>query len=56
MLICPKCEEYTLSTMCPKCKSPTRSPGPSKFSPEDRYGEYRRRLKKENANRGAKDD
>lgn len=42
-----KCGTYTLSQICPLCKSETKSPHPAKFSPEDPYGEYRRKLKKE---------
>ncbi|MBI1971884.1 MAG: nucleolar RNA-binding Nop10p family protein [Candidatus Aenigmarchaeota archaeon] len=33
---------YTLKETCPKCGSKTRSVHPMKFSPEDRYGKYRR--------------
>lgn len=32
---------------CPKCGSKTVSPAPAKYSPEDPYGEYRRKAKKE---------
>ena len=44
---CPSCGRYTLKDRCPECGEPTVSPIPPRFSPEDRYGEYRRRLKKE---------
>ncbi|MBI0583344.1 MAG: RNA-protein complex protein Nop10 [Methanomassiliicoccus sp.] len=44
---CPRCVEYTLSDQCPRCGSRTDTPIPPRFSPEDRYGEYRRRLRKE---------
>ncbi|MHA1785067.1 MAG: RNA-protein complex protein Nop10 [Candidatus Helarchaeota archaeon] len=44
---CPKCGEYTLSEVCPKCNTITKNPNPAKFSIQDNYGEYRRRLKKE---------
>ncbi|MBM4237358.1 MAG: RNA-protein complex protein Nop10 [Euryarchaeota archaeon] len=44
---CPKCQEYTLGETCPGCSSETIVPIPPKFSPEDKYGEYRRRLRKE---------
>jgi len=33
--------------VCGRCCSRTETPIPPRFSPEDRYGEYRRRLKKE---------
>jgi H/ACA ribonucleoprotein complex subunit 3 len=32
---------------CPKCGGATIMAMPAKYSPDDRYGEYRRRLKKE---------
>jgi len=44
---CPHCNEYTLMETCPKCGGATVMPMPAKYSPEDRYGEYRRRLKRE---------
>lgn len=44
---CPKCETYTMEKICPKCTSPTYPPKPAKFSPEDPYGDYRRKAKKE---------
>ena len=44
---CVKCGEYTLrQDKCPYCGSPLRCPHPAKFSPEDRYGKYRRMLRK----------
>ena len=30
---------------CQKCGKPTGSPKPAKFSPEDKYGDYRRKAK-----------
>lgn len=43
---CTVCGRYTLrQSACPSCGSPVRSPHPPKFSPEDRYGPYRRRMK-----------
>lgn len=44
---CPECSEYTMGETCGRCGSKTEVPIPSRFSPEDRYGEYRRKLKKE---------
>ncbi len=44
---CSSCREYTLREQCPKCGGTTLMTMPAKYSPEDRYGEYRRRLKKE---------
>jgi H/ACA ribonucleoprotein complex subunit 3 len=46
MAKCMECGAYTYSDVCPKCSGKTASPHPSRFSPEDRYGKYRRRLKK----------
>jgi len=43
---CEVCGAYTLNReRCPYCGGRVRVPHPPKFSPEDRYGEYRRRLK-----------
>lgn len=36
---------YTLAATCPTCGKATAQPGPAKYSPEDRYGKYRRQLK-----------
>jgi len=47
MKICPKCNKYTLKDLCPLCNSPAVNPHPPKFSPEDKYGKYRRLIKKE---------
>ncbi len=44
---CQKCEEYTLEDPCPRCGCATDRAGPARYSPEDRYGQYRRALKKE---------
>jgi len=44
---CPSCGMYTLKDVCPDCGERTVSPIPPRFSPEDRYGRYRRQLKKE---------
>jgi len=44
---CPACGEYTLKDTCPKCGGITFMPMPATYSPEDRYGKYRRKLKKE---------
>jgi H/ACA ribonucleoprotein complex subunit 3 len=43
---CPDCNTYTLKIECGKCSSETRIPKPARYSPEDKYGEYRRKLKK----------
>ena len=33
---------YTLSLTCPVCGGPTSIAHPARFSPEDKYGTYRR--------------
>jgi len=42
---CFRCGIYTLKDKCPKCGEKTRTPHPPKFSPEDKYGKYRRMAK-----------
>ncbi|AFL94669.1 putative H/ACA RNA-protein complex component Nop10p [Thermococcus cleftensis] len=44
---CPSCGRYTLRETCPVCGEKTKVAHPPRFSPEDPYGEYRRRLKRE---------
>ena len=43
---CPTCQEFTLKEACPRCGARATDPRPAKFSPEDPYGEYRRKLKR----------
>ncbi|MEL9940073.1 MAG: RNA-protein complex protein Nop10 [Ignisphaera sp.] len=38
---CPNCKTYTLKEICPKCGNKTIVPHPPRFSPEDKYVEYR---------------
>jgi len=42
---CRACGTYTLKDACPACGEPAGNPMPPRYSPEDRYGVYRRRLK-----------
>ncbi|MEL9999669.1 MAG: RNA-protein complex protein Nop10 [Thermoplasmata archaeon] len=44
---CPKCKTYTLKDFCPKCGNATVYIAPPRFSPVDKYGEYRRKFKME---------
>ncbi|NOZ76659.1 MAG: RNA-protein complex protein Nop10 [Euryarchaeota archaeon] len=44
---CKACNIYTLKEQCPSCGRPTSNPRPARFSPEDPYGAYRRKLKLE---------
>ncbi|MEW6069947.1 MAG: RNA-protein complex protein Nop10 [Candidatus Thermoplasmatota archaeon] len=46
---CTHCASYTLKQVCNRCNSKTIIPIPARFSPEDRYGKYRRLLKHSNA-------
>jgi H/ACA ribonucleoprotein complex subunit 3 len=43
---CCECGRYTLKDVC-FCGGKTYMPIPPRFSPEDPYGKYRRRLRKE---------
>ncbi|MFP4000635.1 MAG: RNA-protein complex protein Nop10 [Thermoplasmata archaeon] len=43
---CLSCEEYTLQDHCERCGKKTVDPKPPKYSPEDKYGEYRRKQKR----------
>lgn len=42
---CIKCDVYTLKDHCKKCGEKTKDPHPASFSPEDKYGKYRREAK-----------
>lgn len=42
---CEKCKRYTLKERCPVCGAQTISAHPPKFSPEDKYGKWRRKAK-----------
>ena len=41
------CDLYTLKENCPICGASTSQTKPARFSPEDRYGRYRRALRQE---------
>ncbi len=41
---CP-CGTFTFREACPACGCKTVTAHPPKFSPEDKYGAYRRRIK-----------
>ncbi|MFC1691169.1 nucleolar RNA-binding Nop10p family protein [Nanoarchaeota archaeon] len=47
ILKCPVCGSYTFKDTCVKCKSKTISPRPPKYSPEDKFGAYRRKVKED---------
>ncbi|MBR0471875.1 MAG: RNA-protein complex protein Nop10 [Methanosphaera sp.] len=44
---CNKCMEYTLQEKCPDCNEKTGVIFPARYSPQDKYGKYRRILKKQ---------
>ncbi len=46
LLYCDNCKEYTFDKICKKCKGKSISNNPPRFSPQDHYGKYRRKLKK----------
>ncbi|MCL1979301.1 MAG: RNA-protein complex protein Nop10 [Methanomassiliicoccaceae archaeon] len=52
---CTSCGRYTLNDGCPSCGSATVSPVPVRFSPEDRYGDYRRKAVIEEYGENGKD-
>jgi len=47
MRYCDRCPRYTFEDTCPACGGKTRMPLPPRFSPDDRYGRYRRKPKKD---------
>lgn len=44
---CKACTVYTLEDSCPRCGGQTVGPIPARYSPEDSYGKYRRKIKME---------
>lgn len=46
ILYCSECSRFTFEQACSSCDQPTLSTKPAKFSPEDKYGRYRRMQKK----------
>ena len=45
ILRCTSCSQYTLRPHCPRCSQSAITPKPAKYSPEDKYGEWRRKAK-----------
>ena len=45
ILRCQVCKQYTLKKQ--HCNKKTLSTKPAKYSPEDKYGKYRRKYKKD---------
>ncbi|MBT3408565.1 ribosome biogenesis protein [Candidatus Woesearchaeota archaeon] len=44
---CHECNIYSIKDSCPNCNNKISEEKPGKFSVEDKYGEYRRKAKKE---------
>ncbi|MGA1865866.1 MAG: RNA-protein complex protein Nop10 [Thermoplasmatota archaeon] len=42
ILRCNECMRYTLKEKCRECDAPTVNTFPPRYSPQDRYGRYRR--------------
>ncbi|HHD15515.1 MAG TPA: RNA-protein complex protein Nop10 [Euryarchaeota archaeon] len=40
--VCSGCGRYTLSETCPSCGAATGNTIPPRYSPDDRFGKYRR--------------
>ncbi|MFP4112585.1 MAG: nucleolar RNA-binding Nop10p family protein [Candidatus Woesearchaeota archaeon] len=47
ILKCPKCGKYLLDERCYDCDLRSVEVKPPKYSPEDKYGKYRRAYKKQ---------
>lgn len=48
ILYCHSCKKYTIKETCSNCGKKTITTKPAKFSPEDKWGHWRRLHKKEN--------
>jgi H/ACA ribonucleoprotein complex subunit 3 len=46
LFYCCNCNKYSLDVICDLCKENNISKNPPRFSPQDHYGRYRRKLKK----------
>jgi H/ACA ribonucleoprotein complex subunit 3 len=46
ILKCQECKKYSMDDEC-SCGGIAHSPRPPKYSPDDKYAEYRRKTKKE---------
>lgn len=52
ILKCVGCGQYTMEGACPKCGSKTVGIKPQKYSPDDKYGDYRRKAKRDELVKG----
>lgn len=48
---CNSCNIYTMKDVCPVCDGEVNVIYPPKYSIEDKYGKYRRKLKEEMLNK-----
>lgn len=46
IMFCRKCRKFTMKDVC-ECGSKALTTKPAKYSPEDKWGKYRRKSKKE---------
>ncbi|GAA5819540.1 MAG: RNA-protein complex protein Nop10 [Methanobrevibacter sp. CfCl-M3] len=47
MMKCKSCSIYTMKSKCPSCSGDLNVVYPPKYSIDDKYGKYRRKLKEE---------
>ncbi len=47
LFFCTACQQYTMKDFCPACEQKTGVRKPAKYSPEDKYAQYRREAKTE---------
>lgn len=51
ILKCTKCAQYTMNEIC-DCGAKAATPKPAKFSPQDAYASYRRKVKLDDRKKG----
>jgi H/ACA ribonucleoprotein complex subunit 3 len=44
LMRCGSCNRYTMEAQCPLCGGPVERRAPARYSPQARYGRYRRKL------------
>ncbi|MCB9362799.1 ribosome biogenesis protein [Candidatus Woesearchaeota archaeon] len=44
---CKACDKYTMQEKCPVCDAVTEQKRPPKYSPDDKYADIKRGVKKE---------
>ncbi len=47
ILYCEKCKVYSMELKCPVCNKKTVTRRPAKYSPQDKWGHWRRIAKEE---------